>query len=107
MASALKKIFLVDDDHNNNEMLKMHLSSKFKLEILTFSTGESNLKGLLRGRWTGQGGTCGDPAGGPGSRGGSPPHGHGPRTHRAGPAGRAGRTGAGAHGARVLRAARG
>ena len=46
MASALKKIFLVDDDHNNNEMLKMHLSSKFKLEILTFSTGEDCLRNI-------------------------------------------------------------
>lgn len=44
--AALKKIFLVDDDHNNNEMLKMHLSSKFNLEILTFSTGEDCIRNI-------------------------------------------------------------
>ena len=46
MANALKKIFLVDDDHNNNEMLKMYLSSKFKLEILSFSTGEDCIRNI-------------------------------------------------------------
>lgn len=44
--AALKKIFLVDDDQNNNEMLKMHLNSKFNLEILTFSTGEDCLRNI-------------------------------------------------------------
>ncbi len=46
MAQALKKIFLVDDDQNNNEMLKMHLNNKFNLEILTFSTGEDCIRNL-------------------------------------------------------------
>ena len=46
MAKQLKKIFLVDDDAINNEMLKMHLAKIFKLEILTFSTGEDCLNNL-------------------------------------------------------------
>ena len=46
MANSPKKIFLVDDDKNNTDMLKMHLSKKFNLEILTFSTGEDCLNNL-------------------------------------------------------------
>lgn len=45
MAQA-KKIFLVDDDAINNEMLKMHLQKKFNLDIITFSSGEDCIRNL-------------------------------------------------------------
>ncbi len=44
--ASVKKIFLVDDDAVNNEMLKMHLQKKFNLEIITFSNGEDCIRNL-------------------------------------------------------------
>ncbi|CAN5332955.1 hypothetical protein BH09BAC1_BH09BAC1_08030 [soil metagenome] len=44
--SELRKVFLVDDDPMHLQMLKDHLSSKFKLDITTFSTGEDCLANL-------------------------------------------------------------
>lgn len=44
--SELRKVFLVDDDPMHLQMLKDHLSSKLKLDITTFSTGEDCLANL-------------------------------------------------------------
>jgi DNA-binding NtrC family response regulator len=46
MAKALKKIFVVDDDVNTTEMLKIHLNKNFNLDVLTFSTGEECIRNL-------------------------------------------------------------
>ncbi len=44
--SDTRRIFLVDDDPMHLQMLKDHLSSKLKLDITTFSTGEDCLANL-------------------------------------------------------------
>ncbi len=44
--SDLRKVFLVDDDPMHLQMLKDHLSSKLKVDITTFSTGEDCLANL-------------------------------------------------------------
>jgi DNA-binding NtrC family response regulator len=44
--SDVRKVFLVDDDPMHLQMLKDHLSSKFNIDITTFSTGEDCLANL-------------------------------------------------------------
>ena len=44
--SDLHKVFLVDDDPMHLQMLKDHLTSKFNLDVTTFSTGEDCLANL-------------------------------------------------------------
>ncbi len=42
----LKKIFLIDDDPTQNEMLKTFLLDKFNLDITTFSTAEDAINNM-------------------------------------------------------------
>lgn len=44
--SKRKKIFLVDDDSSQTDLMKLHLESKYKLDISVFSTGEDCLDHL-------------------------------------------------------------
>lgn len=46
MAKKFKKIFLVDDDPNHNEMLKTFLLDKFNLDVTTFSTAEDAINNI-------------------------------------------------------------